>query len=69
MKQKTFYIVQYNDCYGNGDNKKIEALLESEDEFRKWLKEWNKERKAMGATPENEEEFNLIPINLYNPKK
>lgn len=63
----TFYIVQYNDCYGNGDDKKIECIVKNKTDFLKWLKEHNDERKGMGAEPEGAEEFNLIPVNLWKP--
>ena len=63
----TFYIVQYNDCYGNGNDKNIECIVKSEADFKRWLKEWNAERKGMGAEPEKKEEFTLIPVNLWEP--
>ena len=61
----TFYIVEYNDRYGNGDDKKIECIVKNKTAFNKWLKEHNQERKDMGAEPESAEEFDLIPVNLY----
>jgi len=63
----TFYIVQYNDRYGNGTDKKIECIVKSKADFLKWLKEHNKERKGMGAMAESAEEFNIIPVNLWKP--
>jgi phosphopantetheine adenylyltransferase len=65
--ENTFYIVQYNDRYGNGNDKSYECIVKSKDDFLKWLKEHNKERKGMGAMPESAEEFDLIPINLWTP--
>lgn len=62
----TFYIVQYNDIYGNGTDKKIECIVKDETTFNKWLKEHNQERIDMGADPEYKEEFNLIPVNLFS---
>ena len=62
---KTYYIVQYNDCYGNGTDKSIETLVESKDDFKKWLEQHNKERIADGEIDESEEEFDLIPIELF----
>jgi hypothetical protein len=69
MEKNTFYIVQYNDRYGNGNDTKIEVLVRSQLEFNKWLKEHNAERIAMEEEPEGIEEFNLIPISLYESKK
>ena len=64
--KNTFYVVQYNDCYGNGDDTKIEVLVKSKADFKIWLKELNKERRSMGEIVEKSEEFNLIPIQLFN---
>ncbi len=62
---KTYYIVQYNDCYGNGDNKSIEALVESKEDFNHWFEQHNKDRENDGNEPECEDEFDLIPIELF----
>ena len=67
---KTLYVVQYNDCYGNG-NKKLEVIVESHEGFKNWLKTHNEERKLDYLTDddfveEHEEEFDLIPLNLFN---
>lgn len=67
MSKNQFYIVQYNDLYGNGDDTKIEVLVKNKTAFKKWLKQWNKERKGY-ALMEGEEEFDLIPIKLFEPK-
>jgi hypothetical protein len=66
---KTLYVVQYNDCYGNGD-KKLEVIVESHEGFKNWLKTHNEERKLDCLTDddfveEHEEEFDLIPLNLF----
>lgn len=66
MKAKTYFIVQYNDRYGNGDNKMFECIVENKTAFNNWLKEHNRERRGMGAKSEKKEEFNLIPINLFS---
>lgn len=67
MTQKqTFYIVKYNDVYGNGDDTSIETLLKSEKDFMKWLEEHNKERKKNGEQRESIEEFDVIPVQLFN---
>lgn len=63
---ETYYIVQYNDCYGNGDNKTIECLVKDKKTFKKWLKQHNIDRKSDGNEPEDVEEFDLIPVNLIN---
>lgn len=65
-QENTFYIVKYNDIYGNGDATNIEALLKSEKDFIKWLKEHNKERKENGEQRESVEEFDVIPVELFN---
>jgi hypothetical protein len=65
-QEQTFYIVKYNDTYGNGDETSIEALLKSEKDFKKWLKEHNKERRENGEDRELAEEFDVIPVQLFN---
>jgi len=57
-----FYAVQYNDCYGNGNKKKLEVIVENRNKFLEWLEEHNECR---GSEPEGEEEFTLIPLNIY----
>jgi hypothetical protein len=64
MTENTFYIVQYNDCYGNGERQN-EVLVKSEKEFWRWLKKHNKERVESGEMEEQVEEFDLIPITLF----
>ena len=63
--EKTFYIVQYNDRYGNGTDKSNEILVESKKDFEAWLVLHNEEREAEGNEPDDEDEFDLIPINLF----
>ncbi len=65
MKETTFYIVQYNDCYGNGDQKSNEVLVKDEATFWRWLKKRNQERIEEGEMEEQVEEFDLIPITLF----
>ena len=62
---KTFYLVRYNDCYGNGDDKNIECIVENKTAFNNWLKEHNRERRGMGHQSEKKEEFDLIPVQLF----
>lgn len=57
------YLVEYNDCYGNGDDKSIEGYVNSKEEFDNWLKERNKEREAEGESEESSEEFDLVPVH------
>ncbi len=66
MENNTFYIVEYNDCYGNGDQKSNEVLVRSEQEFLLWLERRNKERADAGELIEDVEEFDLIPIELFD---
>lgn len=68
---KTFYVVQYNDCYGNGNDQKLEVIVESHEQFLDWLKKHNEERKQDYLNDddfieETTEEFNLIPLQLFN---
>jgi len=66
MKKNTFYIVEYNDCYGNGDQKSNEVLVRNKQEFLRWLEIRNKERADAGDLVEDMEEFDLIPIELFD---
>jgi hypothetical protein len=66
MENSTFYIVEYNDCYGNGDQKSNEVLVRNEQEFLLWLEIRNKERADAGELIEDVEEFDLIPIELFD---
>ena len=74
MKVKQVYIVQYNDCYGNGSDKKLEVVIESKDDFKSWLEQHNDNRRMDCISDddfieESEEEFDLIPLNLVTFKK
>lgn len=64
MSTKKVFIIQYNDCYGNGDNKSIESVIEKRADFNKWLKQHNKDRKAEGNEPESKAEFDLIETSF-----
>jgi len=66
MRDTSFFIVQYNDCYGNGDQKSNEVLVRNEQEFLRWLEIRNKERADAGELVEDMEEFDLIPIELFD---
>jgi hypothetical protein len=70
-KIKTVYIVTYNDCYGNGDQTSVEAVLEKRSDFSKWLKEHNANRKTDGNERELAEEFDIDSEKLltYPTKK
>jgi hypothetical protein len=65
MEEATLYIVQYNDCYGNGDQKQNEVLVDNEAGFWKWLALRNEERVAAGEMEEQVEEFDLIPMTHF----
>ena len=68
MKSKNYFIVQYNDCYGNGDNKKLETIVQNYEQFLEWLKKHNEERISDGFSYEEEiEEFSLIPVEMFKP--
>lgn len=69
---KKLFVVKYNDCYGNG-NTNFEIIVESKKDFLQWLKEHNEERKMDYLDDDDfceeiEEEFDLIPLNLYKNK-
>lgn len=66
MKAKTYFIVEYNDRYGNGNDKAFECIVENKTAFNNWLKKHNRERRGMGDKSEKKEEFNLIPITLFS---
>lgn len=69
---KELFIVRYNDCYGDGDGK-LEVVVESHEDFLKWLEVHNQERADLQDLDiddddfcyEGEEEFDLIPLNLF----
>jgi len=73
---KTLYVVRYNDCYGNGDDQ-LEVIVESHEDFLKWLEIHNQERADLQDLEvddedfcyEGEEEFDLIPLDLITFKK
>ena len=66
MNQTTYYIVQYNDCYGHGTFTKMEAIIKSKSDFKRWFKQHNAKRKEMGASRERREEFDLIPVKFFD---
>ena len=57
------YVVKYNDAHGNGDNQNLEVIVENRNQFLSWLDEHNESR---DAEPETEDEFELIPLNVYS---
>lgn len=59
---KTLLLVTYNDS--NGEDFSNEILVKSEKDFKRWLKERNKERVSNGEIEESEREFTLEYINL-----
>jgi len=65
---KTVFIVQYNDCHGNGDDDSIEAVVKNRTGFKNWLAEHNRDRRADGNEPESAEEFDLIETQMVEYK-
>lgn len=61
----TFYIVQYNDKYGSGLGKVMETLVKDKQGFEDWLKAHNAQRDIDGEMEEGADEFDLIPISLF----
>lgn len=51
------YLVEYNDRFGNGDNKSFEGYVESQEDFKKWLVEHNKERMEEQGTDRDSEGY------------
>jgi len=66
MENSNLYIVQYNDRYGNGTDKNLECIVKSHEDFYKWLEQHNSERVTDGNEEESADEFDLIPIKLFN---
>ena len=60
-----YYIVQYNDKYNNGKDKVLEVLVKDKQAFESWLIAHNTLRESEGELIENEDEFDLIPIDLF----
>jgi len=60
-----YYVVQYNDMYNNGKDKVLETLVRDKQGFDNWLKAHNAQRDIDGEMEEGADEFNLIPINLF----
>ena len=58
-KTQRIYIIEYNDCFGNGDQKSTECAVTSKAGFKSWLAAHNKARKADGEEPECASEFDL----------
>jgi hypothetical protein len=44
----------------------FECIVKDKNDFIEWLQKHNEEREADGNEPESEEEFNLIPVQLFN---
>ena len=65
MKTSTVYIIQYNDRFGNGDDKKYEGVVRFKKDFQKWFRKHNKERKTDGEEPELRMEFDLIEVTFF----
>jgi hypothetical protein len=61
-KLKTLLLVTYNDI--NGDDFSNEIIVKSEKDFKRWLKERNKERVRDGEIEESETRFTIEYINL-----
>ena len=73
MNKQEMYIVRYNDVYGNGDDQKLEVILENRNHLLEWLEEHNDNRRMDYISDEDfieerEEEFDLIPLNVYISK-
>ena len=61
-KVKTLILVTYN--HYNNEDYSHEIIVESEKDFKRWLKERNKERLRDGEIEEYESEFSLQYLNL-----
>ena len=70
---KELYLVRYNDIYGNGNDQKLEVIIENKNHFSEWLQQHNDNLKMDyinddDFVEETEEEFDLIPLNIYLSK-
>jgi hypothetical protein len=71
-KEKQVYLVTYNARYENPEAKSIEGCIiatdweDANEKLLKWLDNWNKEREADGNMPEDENEFDLDPVNILD---
>ena len=59
MTQNKMYLVIHS------DSKNLEVILKDKNDFSTWLKKHNEQRED--EIPEQEHEFNLIPLNIFNP--
>lgn len=64
MTTQELLLVKYNDRFGNGKDTYLECVVKSRDEFYEWLDWHNKFRTDNDNDPEDESEFDLIPIQL-----
>jgi hypothetical protein len=64
MTTEQVFIVRYNDRFGNGSDTHLECIVKSRDEFYEWLDYHNDIRKQHDNEPEDESEFDLLPIGL-----
>jgi len=63
MKKVTSLLL-VNYYHNNGDDVTYEVIVKSEADFKKWLKERNKQRISDGEKEQHENEFTLWHINL-----
>ena len=59
MKSNKIFIITYI------EDETVEGVVNSRDDFKKWLENHNKERKAEGSLLENNGEFHLREVNYY----
>lgn len=63
--EKKFFAVEYTDKYNSGQDRKIEVILQSEKDFKKWIRQHNEERLKDGEIPESADDFSITPVNLF----
>ena len=74
MKEQKVYLVTYNACYENPENKSVEGCIKANDshdankKFLEWLEERNVVRESMGEVIEEEEEFDVKELSILNTK-
>tara|TARA_B100000963_G_C22071149_1_gene428090 strand:- start:40 stop:276 length:237 start_codon:yes stop_codon:yes gene_type:complete len=78
MKEQKVYLVTYNACYENPENKieysRVEGCIKANDshdankKFLEWLEERNVVRESMGEVIEEEEEFDVKELAILNTK-
>ena len=74
MKEQKVYLVTYNACYENPENKSVAGCIKANDshdankKFLEWLEKMNALREAEGEVIEGKEEFDVKELAILNTK-